>query len=69
MNAARISRFGESYQKVKYGDPGRTIYVHPSSSLFRVNFSFMNWFSQIMEIQPEWLLEDALDDKKKMSKN
>ncbi|CAG8621415.1 1519_t:CDS:2, partial [Diversispora eburnea] len=77
MTAARISRFRESYQKVKYGDPGRTIYVHPSSSLFRNGKKYMR---QIMEIQPEWLLEattyyysktefDVLGDKKKMSKN
>ncbi|RHZ81211.1 hypothetical protein Glove_123g207 [Diversispora epigaea] len=69
MNSARISRFGESYQKVKYGDPGRTIYVHPSSSLFQVNPKWVLFYElvltskeymrQAMEIQPEWLLEAA----------
>ncbi|CAG8596500.1 11638_t:CDS:2, partial [Diversispora eburnea] len=85
-----IKRNIEFYQKVKYGDPGRTIYVHPSSSLFQVNPKWVLFYElvltskeymrQIMEIQPEWLLEaapyyysktelDALDEKKKMPKN
>ncbi|CAG8496477.1 12910_t:CDS:10, partial [Acaulospora colombiana] len=90
MNAARISRFGDSYSKVKYGDSGRIIHVHPSSSLFQVNPKWVIYYElvltskeymrQVMEIQPEWLLEaapyyysktelDSLNDKKKMPKN
>ncbi|CAG8463709.1 8740_t:CDS:10 [Cetraspora pellucida] len=69
MNAARISRFGESYQKAKYGEPGRTIHIHPSSSLFQVNPKWIVFFElvltskeymrQVMEIKPEWLTEAA----------
>ncbi|CAG8480443.1 3773_t:CDS:10 [Cetraspora pellucida] len=69
MNAARISRFGESYQKAKYGEPGRTIHIHPSSSLFQVNPKWIVFYElvltskeymrQVMEIKPEWLTEAA----------
>ncbi|CAG8525214.1 9659_t:CDS:10 [Racocetra persica] len=69
MNAARLSRFGESYQKAKYGEPGRTIHVHPSSSLFQVNPKWIIFYElvltskeymrQVMEIKPEWLIEAA----------
>ncbi|RIB04006.1 P-loop containing nucleoside triphosphate hydrolase protein [Gigaspora rosea] len=69
MNAAKLSRFGESYQKAKYGEPGRTIHIHPSSSLFQVNPKWVIYYElvltskeymrQIMEIKPEWLIEAA----------
>ncbi|CAG8442898.1 18870_t:CDS:10 [Acaulospora morrowiae] len=69
MNAARISRFGDSYQKAKYGDSARTIHVHPSSSLFEVNPKWVIYYElvltskeymrQVMEIQSEWLIEAA----------
>ncbi|CAG8454274.1 9757_t:CDS:10 [Ambispora gerdemannii] len=89
MNAARISRFGDSYQKVKFGDPSRTVHIHPSSGLFKADPKWVIYFElvltsqeymrQVMEIQPEWLLEaapyyyekeeiDKLDGKKKMPK-
>ncbi|CAB4383540.1 unnamed protein product [Rhizophagus irregularis] len=90
MNTARLLPFGDSYQKIKFGEAGRRIYIHPSSSLFQTPPKWVLYYElvatqkdymrQVMEIQPQWLVEAAptcytkaelekLDSKKKMPKN
>ncbi|RIA90734.1 P-loop containing nucleoside triphosphate hydrolase protein [Glomus cerebriforme] len=69
MNTARLLPFGDSYQKIKFGEAGRRIHVHPSSSLFQTPPKWVLYYElvatqkdymrQVMEIQPHWLTEAA----------
>ncbi|CAG8599593.1 5381_t:CDS:2, partial [Diversispora eburnea] len=45
--------FWRILSKVKYGDPRRTIYVHPSSSLFQVNPKWVLFYELVLaRIEP-----------------
>lgn len=65
-NSAKLNRSGDSYRTIKQN---QTVLIHPSSSLFQVNPKVVLFFElvltskeymrQVLEIQPEWLLEVA----------
>ncbi len=69
MNAAKISKGGDSYRGIKASST--TIHIHPSSCLFKsippvralVYFELVetskSYMRQVMEIKSEWLLEVA----------
>ncbi|CAI2181811.1 2391_t:CDS:1 [Funneliformis geosporum] len=69
MNTAKLLPFGDSYQKIKFGEAGRRIHIHPSSSLFQTPPKWVLYYElvatqkdymrQVMEIQPQWLTEAA----------
>ena len=68
MNSARIQKGGETYRSIKQNT---TVYVHPSSCLykhvpqprflcyFELVETSKNFMRQVMEIDPEWLVEVA----------
>ena len=68
MNTARLQKGGETYRSIKQNT---TVYVHPSSCLYKhvpqprflcyyeLVETSKNFLRQVMEIQPEWLLEVA----------
>jgi pre-mRNA-splicing factor ATP-dependent RNA helicase DHX16 len=66
FNAARIQMTGEAYRSLKHG---QSVHIHPSSSLFGLNprwvlyhelvLTAKEYIRQVIEIQPEWLLETA----------
>src|SRR5437763_17111790 len=59
----------DSYQKIKFGEAGRRIHIHPSSSLFQTPPKWVLYYElvatqkdymrQVMEIQSQWLVEAA----------
>ncbi|WBW72065.1 ATP-dependent RNA helicase Cdc28 [Schizosaccharomyces osmophilus] len=63
-NAARLDRTGDSYRTVK---SNQTVYVHPSSTMvekkpkiiiyYELVLTSKEYCRQVMQIQPEWLLE------------
>ncbi|EEB06271.2 ATP-dependent RNA helicase Cdc28 [Schizosaccharomyces japonicus yFS275] len=63
-NAARLERTGDSYRTIK---TGQTVFIHPSSTMLEKRPKFIIYYElvltskeycrQVMEIQPEWLLE------------
>lgn len=65
-NAGRLQMSGEAYNSVKQS---QTIHIHPSSGLFQENprwviyhelvLTAREYMRQVMEIQPEWLMEAA----------
>ncbi|KAI8328088.1 P-loop containing nucleoside triphosphate hydrolase protein [Choanephora cucurbitarum] len=86
FNAARLNKSGDSYRTVKQN---QTVHIHPSSGMlekkprwvvyFELVLTSKEYMRQVMEIQPNWLIEvaphyykqsdlDNLDDKKKMPK-
>ncbi|KAI9309400.1 P-loop containing nucleoside triphosphate hydrolase protein [Cunninghamella echinulata] len=86
FNAARLNKSGDSYRTIKQN---QTVHIHPSSSLlekrpkwiiyYELVLTSKEYMRQVMEIQPNWLLEvaphyykqadlDNLDDKKKLPK-
>ncbi|CEG75130.1 Putative Pre-mRNA-splicing factor ATP-dependent RNA helicase DHX16 [Rhizopus microsporus] len=86
FNAARLNKSGDSYRTVKQN---QTVHIHPSSSMlqkkpkwiiyFELVLTSKEYMRQVMEIEPNWLLEvaphyykesdlDNLNDKKKMPK-
>ncbi|KAL0074854.1 P-loop containing nucleoside triphosphate hydrolase protein [Phycomyces blakesleeanus] len=86
FNAARLNKSGDSYRTVKQN---QTVHIHPSSSMlekkprwlvyYELVLTSKEYMRQVMEIEPNWLLEvaphyykqadlDNLDDKKKMPK-
>ncbi|CAO3668808.1 unnamed protein product [Umbelopsis vinacea] len=85
-NGARLNKSGDSYRTIKQN---QTVHIHPSSSLlekkprwvlyYELVLTSKEYMRQVLEIQPEWLMEvaphyykqadlDNLDDKKKMPK-
>ncbi|KAH8557096.1 P-loop containing nucleoside triphosphate hydrolase protein [Umbelopsis sp. PMI_123] len=85
-NGARLNKSGDSYRTIKQN---QTVHIHPSSSLrekrprwviyYELVLTSKEFMRQVLEIQPEWLMEvaphfykqedlDNLDDKKKMPK-
>ncbi|KAI7852483.1 HA2-domain-containing protein [Circinella umbellata] len=86
FNGARLNKSGESYRTIKQN---QTVHIHPSSSMlekkprwvvyFELVLTSKEYMRQVMEIQPNWLIEvaphyysqadlDNLDDQKKMPK-
>ena len=65
-NAARLQLSGESYRTLKQN---QTVLIHPSSGLFQLNpkvvlyyelvLTTKEYMRQVLEIEPEWLLEVA----------
>ena len=63
-HTGRLNRGGDSYRTIK---SNQTVSIHPSSCLFQQNPKWVVYFElvftkrefmrQIVEIQPEWLLE------------
>lgn len=86
-HTGRLTRSGDSYRTIK---SNQTVMIHPSSSLFgeqgmlpkwlvyfELVFTKREYMRQVIEIQPDWLLEvaphyykpkDIEDDRKKMPK-
>ncbi|WFD44068.1 RNA helicase [Malassezia psittaci] len=68
MNTARLQKGGETYRAIKQNS---SVYVHPSSCLYKhvpqprflcyyeLVETSKNFMRQVMEIQPEWLMEVA----------
>lgn len=66
FNAARVQMTGEAYRSLKHG---QSVHIHPSSSLFGQNPKWLlyhelvltakEYIRQVIDIQPEWLLEAA----------
>ncbi|KAI9495488.1 P-loop containing nucleoside triphosphate hydrolase protein [Zychaea mexicana] len=64
FNGARLNRSGESYRTIKQN---QTVHVHPSSSMlekkprwvvyYELVLTSKEYMRQVMEIQPNWLLE------------
>lgn len=64
FNAARLNRSGDSYRTVKQN---QTVHIHPSSSMleskprwviyYELVLTSKEYMRQVMEIQPNWLLE------------
>lgn len=67
FNAARLNRSGESYRTIKQS---QTVHIHPSSSLlekrpkwliyFELVLTSKEYMRQVLEIQPQWLLDGKL---------
>ncbi|KAI7871540.1 P-loop containing nucleoside triphosphate hydrolase protein [Spinellus fusiger] len=64
FNAGRLNKSGDSYRTVKQN---QTVHIHPSSSMlekkprwlvyFELVLTSKEYMRQVMEIQPNWLLE------------
>ena len=63
-NTGRLQKSGDCYRTVKHN---QTVTIHPSSSIFQINpkwvlyfelvFTTREFMRNLIEIQPEWLLE------------
>lgn len=66
MNCAGTKGPGDAYRTLKHG---QSVLIHPSSALFKENPSWViyhelvltkhEYMRQVLEIQPEWLIEAA----------